>query len=476
LSQPIRPGHPGRHRNTASPAWEIFLVSGAILFAVYRSSKSRAGLQEDLFSFRTRNNANAMDINLTSTQGPPPLVLQPAKTSYRIDSIDLLRGLVMIIMALDHTRDYFHVHGMDGNPLNLQTTTPLLYFTRWITHFCAPTFVFLAGAGAYFQSLRKSKKELSGFLISRGLWLLLIEIFVMSFAFSFDIYFSIIALQTIWAIGISMIFLGLAIWLPFNAILVIGAVIVLGHNALDFKEINFNSQPGWLYSMFHQVGFYKLWDGHNLLILYPFIPWAGLMMLGYCFGKLYLKFEGWERKKILIILGLGIILFFVILRWWDVYGNPRHMGFGGKWSTQKDGLFTFLSFMDVAKYPPSLLFMCATIGPAILFLAFTGHVKNWFTKFITVYGRVPFFFYILHFFWIHILSAIFFFARGHSWSEGVHENVEGFLPNFVNAGEGYSLGIVYLMWIFVVVSLYPLCKWFSEYKQRHRDKWWLSYL
>src|SRR5258705_8711650 len=176
-----------------------------------------------------------MDPSLTAST-PPPHSLQPLKTSYRIDSIDLLRGLVMIIMALDHTRDFFHKEGMTGDPLNLATTTPLLYFTRWITHLCAPIFVFLAGSGAYFQSLRKSKKELCLFLLKRGLWLIFIEIFVLNFAFSFDIHYTLIGLQTIWSIAISMIILGLVIWLPFNAILAIGSLIVLGHNTLDFYE------------------------------------------------------------------------------------------------------------------------------------------------------------------------------------------------------------------------------------------------
>ena len=411
-----------------------------------------------------------MDIALTAQSSAPPLILTPAKTSYRIDSIDLLRGLVMIIMALDHTRDFFHTEGMTGNPLDLATTTPFLYFTRWITHFCAPVFVFLAGTGAFFQSQRKSKKELSWFLISRGLWLLLVEIFVMNFAFSFDVHYSLIGLQTIWSIGISMIILGLVIWLPFTAILVLGSVIVLGHNALDYYEAGLKESPGWFYDLVHHVGFYKLWDGHSLLILYPFLSWCGLMMLGYCFGKFFLSVESKQRKRMLTWLGLGIILLFAILRYTNNYGDP------GKWSTQKNGLYTFLSFMNVQKYPPSLLYMCATIGPAILFLAFFGKVRNGLTKFITVYGRVPFFYYILHFFLIHFVSAIFFLLRGHSFREGLQPHTQGILPQFMVPGEGVSLFWVYVIWMCVVLSLYPACKWFSDYKMKHREKWWLSYL
>ena len=407
---------------------------------------------------------------LTAPSPPPPIIIEPPRVSHRIDSIDLLRGLVMIIMALDHTRDFFHKQGMTGDPLDLATTTPLLYFTRWITHFCAPVFVFLTGSSIWFQGLRKNKRQLSMFILKRGLWLVFVEIFIMSFAFTFDIHFGLIAFQTIWSIAISMIILGLMIWLPFPVIFAVGALIVLGHNSLDYYEAHFKSQPGWMYSLVHIPGFYKLWDGHNLLILYPFLSWSGLMMLGYCFGKLFLSLEGKQRRNMLLWLGVGTIALFAFVRAFNGYGDPLH------WSTQKNGLYTFLSFMNVQKYPPSLLYTCATIGPAILFLALAGHVTNAFTRFITVYGRVPFFYYILHFYWIHILCMIFFFTRGHSFAEGVHHNVQGFLPNFIIPGEGYSLGVVYLVWLFVIISLYPLCKWFSEYKLKHREKWWLSYL
>ncbi|MBK5269674.1 MAG: DUF1624 domain-containing protein [Bacteroidia bacterium] len=395
--------------------------------------------------------------------------LQQPKASYRIDSIDLLRGLVMVIMALDHTRDFFHKDVWSDDPLNLATTTTFLYFTRWITHFCAPVFVFLAGSSAWFQSLRKSKRELSGFLISRGLWLVFIEVFVINFAFFFDVHYSLIALQTIWSIGISMIVLGLVIWLPFAIIAALGLIIVFGHNSLDYYEANMKSSPGWFYDMLHNGGMYKLWDHHSVLFFYPFLSWAGLMMLGYCFGKLFTSYQGIQRKKILIGLGIGTILFFITLRTINGYGNPEH------WSTQKDWLHTFLSFMDVHKYPPSLLYTCATIGPAILFLAFAGNIKNRLTKFITAYGRVPFLYYVLHFFLIHILSAIFFLTRGHSFAEGLKDQ-PGVLPKFIIPGEGYSLWVVYAVWIFVVLSLYPVCKWFSDYKLAHKEKKWLSYL
>ena len=390
--------------------------------------------------------------------------------SYRIDSIDLLRGLVMIIMALDHTRDFFHKGAWTGDPTNLATTTPFLFFTRWITHLCAPIFVFLAGTGAWFQSLRKSKKDLSLFLIKRGLWLVFVEVFIINLAFSFDLHFTIISLQTIWSIGISMIILGLMIWLPFTAILIISFIIVFGHNLLDYYEAGLKSSPGWWYDLIHRPGFYPLWGNHYLGILYPFLPWAGLMMMGYCFGKLFLKMEGLQRKKILLWLGLAILALFVVIRFINEYGDAA------KWSTQMDAVFSFLSFMNVTKYPPSLLYMCATIGIGILFLAFFANVRNGLTKFIIVYGRVPFLYYVLHFFLIHLVSSVFFLLRGHSVSEGLHPAKDEGLPKFAAAGEGYSLFWVYIIWIGVVLSLYPVCRWFSNYKQKHKEKWWLSYL
>lgn len=248
------------------------------------------------------------------------------KRSYRIESIDLLRGLVMIIMALDHTRDFFHQPAMIDDPLNFATTTPVLFFTRWITHFCAPVFVFLAGTSAFFQSSRKSKKELSRFLMIRGLWLIFIEVVIMNFAFSFNPSYPVIALQVIWAIGISMIVLGLAIWMPFSAILTIGLLIVFGHNALDFYEQQFppNHTYNILYSLLHRPGVHSLGGGHSLLILYPFLPWTGLMMLGYCFGKLFTNYEGIQRRKVLTWLGLGIVLFFIALRATNWYGDALH--------------------------------------------------------------------------------------------------------------------------------------------------------
>jgi uncharacterized membrane protein len=393
---------------------------------------------------------------------------QLLKKGYRIHSIDLLRGLVMIIMALDHTRDFFHSQAFTGNPLDLATTTPLLFLTRWITHFCAPIFVFLSGTSIYLQSLRKNKKQLSIFLIKRGLWLILIELFVMSFAFTFDVGYSIFILQTIWAIGISMIILGFILWLPYAAILTIGLAIVFGHNLLDFAEAKHMGGFGFGWSLLHHQNTFPIWGNHNLMIFYPFLPWTGLMLVGYCTGKLFTNDINLNyRRKILLSLSIAVILFFIALRASNIYGDPF------QWTFKKNSFFTFLSFINTNKYPPSLLYMCMTIGPALLFLALFDSVRSRLARIIIVYGRVPFLYYILHFYILHLVCMILFLMRGHTFNEGL--NVTGSPFKFVNGGEGYNLGVVYFIWIIVVAALYPVCKWFSDYKQTHK-KWWLSYL
>ena len=375
----------------------------------------------------------------------------------------------MIIMALDHTRDFFHITGTTEDPLNFETTTPALFLTRCITHFCAPLFVFLAGSSAWFQSLRKTKRELSLFLIKRGFWLIFVEIVLVNLFFSFDLTYGLVALQTIWAIGISMVFLGLVILLPFPVVAAIGFIIVFGHNILDFYEAKHDRQPiSFVYDLLHRVNFYPVDKNHNLLILYPFLSWTGLMILGYCFGKLFTSSSPEQRKKRLLFTGIAVIALFIVLRAINVYGNPE------PWQEQKNSVFTVLSFIDTHKYPPSLMFMCMTIGPGILFLALIKNTRNRLARFIIVYGRVPFFYYLAHFLWIHIIATIVFFARGHSFAEGIHKTE--LRPTFVLAGEGFSLPVVYLIWLFVVVSLYPLCKWYDNYKTAHREKWWLSYL
>jgi len=387
----------------------------------------------------------------------------------RIESIDLLRGLVMIIMALDHTRDFFHKGALTGNPLDPATTTPILYFTRWITHFCAPCFVFLSGLSAWLQTKRKTKNELSRFLISRGLWLVFVDLIVMSFAFTVDIHFGSFILETLWAIGISMVILGLMIRLPFWVILTTGLIIVFGHNLIDIAEKNHVGNFPWWWLLIHRQSAVSLWPGHILFVFYPFLPWTGLMLLGYCCGRLFTDTDWQTRKKILLWTGAGSILFFISLRATNTYGDLSH------WSQQKNGFRTFLSFMNVQKYPPSLLFLCATIGPALIFLAYVKNTGSRLVKIISVYGRVPFFYFIVHFYILHCFEIILYLTRGHSLAEGA-KGVPGLPFKFAIPGEGYSLTIVYLIWVAVVLLMYPLCKWYDYYKLKHKEKWWLSYL
>jgi len=384
----------------------------------------------------------------------------------RIRSIDFLRGLVMIIMALDHTRDLFHVSAFTLDPLDLQATTPFLFFTRWITHFCAPVFVFLSGTSAFLQSLRKPSRQLRWFLFTRGLWLIVAELLIITLGISFDIYYHMLIFQVIWAIGISMVFLSLIIRLPFPVVLALGLIIICGHNLLDFLEVPAQTAPVWLQGV-HQQAFIAVTNKLTLVFFYPFLPWVGIMVLGYCFGKVY-TLEPHARKKIILRMGLGCIAAFILLRLFDGYGDSR------PWSVQPSLLYTVMSFVNTQKYPPSLLYFLMTIGPALIVLAWSENLHNRFSSFAMVYGNVPFFYYIAHFYLIHLVSAILFLLRGHSVERGMEGSPN--LPfKFLIPGEGYSLGIVYLVWILIVLFLYPLCRAYGQYKRNHHYAW-LSYL
>lgn len=390
----------------------------------------------------------------------------------RIESIDILRGIVMVIMALDHVRDLVHVSSFTGDPLNPETATPVLYFTRWVTHFCAPTFVFLAGTSIFLQSLRKTKKELSVFILKRGLWLIFIEVAITTFVISFNPFYNFIFLGVIWAIGISMVILSALIFLPFRVILALGLIIVLGHNLLDIPESAPGFKAGFLWDLLHSGLFdsYPLSPDHNIVILYPFLAWTGLMMLGYCTGYLFTPmFAPINRKKILIWTGCGLILFFILLRLTNIYGNPF------PWTSQTSFLRTLYSFFNVQKYPPSLLFLSITIGPALIVLGMLEDLRNGVTRFMQVFGRVALFYYILHFFLAHLLAAMFFLLRGHPLA-AADDHIQNIPFYFLVPGEGISLGGVYLCWIGIIFFLYPLCKWYDRYKTSHKEKWWLSYL
>jgi len=390
----------------------------------------------------------------------------------RIESIDIVRGIAMVIMALDHVRDYFHITANIDDPLNLDTTTPLLFFTRWITHFCAPIFVFLSGTSIYLQSLRKTKKELSAFLMKRGLWLIFVECVIVAFAWTFLPTLNVIPLGVIWSIGISMLLLSLIIHLPYKVILILGLVIVFGHNLLDIPESTPGFEAGFWWDLFHHGYFvpYQYADKHIILMVYPFVAWTGVMLLGYCAGVFYTSaYTQEQRMKIIFRTGLVLICLFVVLRFINIYGDPH------PWHLQKTSVLSFFSFMNVHKYPPSLLYLCITIGPALLLLSFVEKIKNRFTNIMLVFGRTAFFYYILHLYLIHLLAIISFFIKGHTVKEAI-ESVQNLPFLFVLPGVGWGLAVVYAVWAVLVISLYPLCKWYDNYKTNHKEKWWLSYL
>lgn len=384
----------------------------------------------------------------------------------RIISIDLLRGIVMVTMALDHVRDFFHLGALQQDPLNLATTTLPLFLTRWITHFCAPVFVFLAGVSIYLAGLRRSRRELRIFLITRGLWLVAIEIVVMSFALSFNPAYNLVILDILWAIGTSMIVVGLLIDIPWKVLLAIGLIIVLGHNLLDTLKIQ---QQGVFPVIWHFIyGFpaiFPLSKNHTLIVAYTFLSWTGIMILGYVTGRLFAPgVEAKKRVRILWIAGAVVILLFIVLRTVNIYGDPL------PWSAQKKAGFTLLSFLNVNKYPPSLLFTCMTLGPALILLAVFEQAKSRLSSLLVIYGRVPFFYFIIHFFLVHLLLVIAFFFSGYGIKDIASPPFYFHPPQL-----GYPLGIVYLIWILVVVLMYPVCRWYAHYKRTH-VQWWLSYL
>jgi uncharacterized membrane protein len=407
---------------------------------------------------------------LTFCKHPKTMLTQPAPKT-RIASIDLLRGLVMLIMAIDHVRDNFLRGSPD--PTDLLTTTPLLFFTRWITHFCAPTFVFLSGISAFLAGTRRSATEMSSFLFKRGIWLILVEVFIVSRGIAIDPTFQVAILQVIWAIGGSMILLGLL--LRFKASLtvigIIGGCLFCGHDLLN-SIVPASIQASWYGKLFlFSVGpaasdIFK--TGHfYIMIAYALLPWTGVMLLGYVFGSVYKSgFDAAMRRKILLYNGLGLLALFLVFRGFNLYGDPA------PWSLQKNTVFNILSFLNVTKYPCSLHYLSMTIGVALVVLACTEKVANRFTAICIVYGNVPFFYYVIHWYLIDIIHVIIFFAMG--YRSGQIVNPHSRFP-FEPDGWGFSLGGVYLVWLAVVVIMYRPCKWFGNYKRTH-SQWWLSYL
>ncbi|WP_394993934.1 DUF1624 domain-containing protein [Emticicia sp.] len=386
-------------------------------------------------------------------------------TNPRIETLDLLKGLVIVIMAIDHVRDYFHNSSYLFDPTDPTLTTIPLFLTRFITNFCAPAFSFLAGLSAFIVGRRKIPAELSSFLLKRGLWLVFVELVIMSFGWCFDITFKSVHFSVVWSLGISMIFLAGLIHLPKKVILIFSCTLIFGHNLLD--NIHFDNSILWAF--LHERKPFLTTPDHIFRVGYSIIPWVAVMSLGYYFGSFYNKtYDPLKRKKLFNIIGIAAIVFFVVLRSINVYGNKL------PWEDYGNLKQSLFSFLNLSKYPPSLSFLLVTLGGALLFLANSEKLKGKVVNFFCVFGRVPFFFYIIHIYLIHLLALITAEFTGFGWQKMILPA----LPFRVEAlkGFGFNLFIVYLIWILVIAVLYPLCKKFDSYKQAHKEKWWLSYL
>lgn len=387
----------------------------------------------------------------------------------RITSIDLLRGTIMIIMALDHVRDYLYRGSFYYDPVDLTKTSGILFFTRWITHFCAPIFMLLAGTSAYLIGQRKTKRELSVFLLKRGLWLIFLEMFVVNLGWNFNPMFPMFFFITIWALGLSMIILAGLIHFPIKFILSISLLFIFGHNLLD--NVHFDGRGFWSFgwALLHEQRFFT-WHNELFLVGYPIIPLFAVMALGYCLGSWYSNvYEAKRRQQNLLLIGIAALLAFVLLRYSNVYGDPL------KWSVQPDGLFTFLSFINVSKYPPSLLYLLLTLGTACIFLSLTEQLKGPAVKVISVYGRVPMFYYLIHIYIIHTMALIASaFTPCQDWKIWILKQPIWFTKDL--QGYGFSLPVAYLIWASIVVALYPIGRRYDTYKQANKEKWWLSYL
>jgi uncharacterized membrane protein len=380
-------------------------------------------------------------------------------------------------MLLDHTRDYFHRDALNFDPTDPTQTTAILFFTRWITHFCAPAFVFLAGTGAFLSAARgKSKSELSKFLVTRGLWLILLELTVIRLIvwFNVDYHFAFM-LQVIWVIGFSMIVLAGLIYLPLRAVAIGSLAMIVLHdllNKIQVRSFPVPDQPlpgGWdtLWMVLHQLGIPFLKPGVYGMVLYPLIPWIGVLAAGYCFGSIY-KWEAERRRRFLFRLGLAMLAAFVALRALNVYGDPS------RWSVQENTLRTVFSFFNVSKYPPSLLFLLMTLGGAIISLPWFEHLgRDFLSRALITFGRVPLIFYIGQWIAAHSLAVIAGYIAGQPVYWLFAGPLEQPRPNPGNIG--FSLWVVYVFWLAGVILLYPLCRWFAGVKRRRRD-WWLSYL
>ncbi len=398
--------------------------------------------------------------------------MNPSHSAYvpprkdRNSAVDALRGLVMIIMALDHTREFFHAGAMSFSPEDISRTTVPLFLTRWVTHICAPVFFFTAGLGAYFWLGRGHTENRTGFLVKRGLWLVFLELTALHFAMSFSFSRPPFFLSILWALGWSMVVLGFLAHVPIRPLAIFSILVILLHNLADSISAENLGAAGPLWNILHQPGPLPI---QGWFVAYPLVPWFAVMAAGFCFGPLS-SLEPRARRVWMVCLGLAMIVLFVTLRKINKYGDPV------PWSSDVPGM-TALSFLRCTKYPPSLDFLLMTLGPALLLLAgFDWLGLSSRKNPLLVFGRVPLFYFLLHFLLIHLLTIPFAYFRYGEVAFLLHPLPSaGGNSELYPADFGYSLAVVYGVWILVVVIMYPVCLWFSGVKQRRRD-WWLSYI
>lgn len=386
----------------------------------------------------------------------------------RIAAIDFARGIVMIIMALDHTRDLFHIDALTQDPTDLATTTPWLFFTRWITHFCAPTFVFLAGLSAYLsvqkqQNLQESKRVLR----TRGLWLIALECTIVNFALWFDIQFRILMFQVIGSIGVGFLLLSLLLRFKPQWLLGMALVLIIGHSASALLPAIENPLGKVLWALGWSPNLFPITGHFTFFVSYPILPWFGIMLAGYAFGSFYTHIST-SRSKTLNIALLISLVGFCLVRLLNVYGaNPS------PWQVQENPIFTFLSILNTNKYPPSLAYTCMTLSGAFALLRWGEKAQSSWAKIISLYGNVPLFYYVVHWYVLHSLLLVVLFAQGANWQMMRFEPFTFGRPEGI---WGLSLGWIYAVWLSVVIALYPLCRWYEGYKKAHiATKPWLRY-
>ena len=385
----------------------------------------------------------------------------------RIYTIDFTRGVVMIIMALDHVRDMIHVNSIAQSPTNLATTTPILFFTRWITYLCATIFVFLAGTSAFISFKNKNNYVQSGnFLLKRGVYLILLEFIIVNFELFFDLGYHTLIFEVIATIGIGFIVLSFLLKLSSKAIAIIGLLIIFGHNLFSFIPFHEGSIIKAFLSPLFNLAAFPVFTNRVFVMAYPPIPWLGIMLVGFATGKLF-ELQPVRRKVLFAKIGWGALFLFVAIRFINIYGDPL------PWSVQKQSVFTFLSFMNVTKYPPSLVFCLVTLGIMFLILSFSDGEKGKVSDIVSVYGKVPLFYFLVHFLLIHLTLLAILFLQGFHWSQLQFASGTFGRPKSVESG--LPLWGIYLLWMSVVVILYKPCVWYGQYKSTHKN-WWLKYL